>query len=335
MDADLPTPRFRHVEGFNGRDADDVAAQVSRSASTHSMQLREGQFDGYLTTASVDRVRLIYVRYGTPVLLDVEAAPERLSITVPFGPMRVSTPGSTPAAGVWATAPFVVDQHARALMQPDPRAGALVISTSTEVVHQHFAQLAGHAAPSTGLEFARVGDPAATGVVPSLLTHAWRLVHEIVGGTTDVVRAVESETERLLLDAFLLSMPHSGVAELTRPKVPIGPDAADDARQYLVEHHSELISMTHVARHVGVSVRQLQYLFARRFGQTPSEFLHGVRLAHAHELLTTSAELPPELRPTVATVASAAGFTHLGRFAASYRQRYGRSPGMTLHGQLP
>ncbi len=294
------------------------------------MQLREGDFDGYLTSTSVNEVGLIFVCYGASVLLDVEASPERVSITVPFGPMWVSTPGSHAGREHWAAAPFVVDQHARALMRPDPQAGALIISTSTTVVHEHFAQMVRGTVPKEPLQFARLGDPEGTVPVPSLLTHAWRLVQETAMIPAGVAPAVSRETERLLLDAFLLSVPHSGIAELLRPELPTGPDTADLARQYLIDHHTEPISVEQVAYQVGVSVRQLQYLFARRFGQTPSRFLHNVRLAHAHELITSASGLPPGLRPTVTGIASAAGFTHLSRFAAAYRDRYGRSPASAL-----
>ncbi|NMH95793.1 AraC family transcriptional regulator [Pseudonocardia acidicola] len=81
-----------------------------------------------------------------------------------------------------------------------------------------------------------------------------------------------------------------------------------------------------VARAVGLSVRSLQEGFARHVGVPPMTYLRQVRLRRAHADLVAA----DPARCGVAEVATRWGFTHLGRFAAAYRRRYGTSPSETL-----
>jgi AraC-like DNA-binding protein len=75
-----------------------------------------------------------------------------------------------------------------------------------------------------------------------------------------------------------------------------------------------------------MSVRALQDGFRRHFAQSPMAYLLGVRLAEAHEALL---QADPQ-ETTVAAVANEWGFSHLGRFAQTYRERYGIFPSETL-----
>jgi transcriptional regulator GlxA family with amidase domain len=84
-----------------------------------------------------------------------------------------------------------------------------------------------------------------------------------------------------------------------------------------------------LARMANVSVRTLQARFRQHTGTSPMGYLRQVRLERAHEdLLATD---PPHA--TVARIAHRFGFSHLGRFAAAYRARYGLSPSTTLRAE--
>jgi AraC-like DNA-binding protein len=82
-----------------------------------------------------------------------------------------------------------------------------------------------------------------------------------------------------------------------------------------------------MAEVAGVSIRRLQEGFRDYVGATPREFLIDVRLARVREDLLRGAD-----GFTVTDVALRWGFTHTGRFAAAYRQKYGESPSETLRG---
>lgn len=75
-----------------------------------------------------------------------------------------------------------------------------------------------------------------------------------------------------------------------------------------------------------VRTRTLQNGFRRQLGTTPMEYLRAARLRRARQELHAAS--PYET--TVAYVAHRWGFSHLSRFAATYKKMYGETPGHTL-----
>jgi AraC-like DNA-binding protein len=78
----------------------------------------------------------------------------------------------------------------------------------------------------------------------------------------------------------------------------------------------------------GVSVRSLQQSFQRYVGMPPMTYLRQLRLARVHDDLRQG---DPAIH-NVTGIAYRYGFTHMSRFAAEYRARYGVSPRDTLRG---
>jgi AraC-like DNA-binding protein len=78
----------------------------------------------------------------------------------------------------------------------------------------------------------------------------------------------------------------------------------------------------------GVSIRSLQESFRRYVGTPPMTYLRQLRLSRVHEHLR---QADPAMH-TVTEIAYRYGFTHMGRFAAEYRTRYGVPPHETLRG---
>ena len=99
------------------------------------------------------------------------------------------------------------------------------------------------------------------------------------------------------------------------------------AVDFIGDHYQEPISATELARAAHVSERTLYDGFQREFGLTPLAFVRRFRLERVRDALIAS-DLSQSA--TVAEIALRHGFGHLGRFAASYRERYGESPSETL-----
>ncbi len=93
------------------------------------------------------------------------------------------------------------------------------------------------------------------------------------------------------------------------------------AESLLRERFSESFTMLSLAEEVGISLRQLQDLFRRKYGRSPHAYLTRLRLEHAHLMLK---RMTPA--PTVTDIALLSGFNHLGRFPRSYRDRFGDLP---------
>ncbi|MEV0091975.1 AraC family transcriptional regulator [Streptomyces sp. NPDC050738] len=135
-----------------------------------------------------------------------------------------------------------------------------------------------------------------------------------------------AQVEETLLTGLLLAVDHPYHEELTAPATGVRPAPVKRAMDAMEERPEHPFTTTELAAIAQVSVRWLQEAFRRYAGTTPLGHLRDVRLARVHEELRRAD--PAGL--TVGEVAWRWGFTHLGRFAARYRARYGESPSRTL-----
>ena len=98
------------------------------------------------------------------------------------------------------------------------------------------------------------------------------------------------------------------------------------ALEYLEAHAHEAVTVGAIADAAGLSIRGLQDSFQRSLEQTPMAYLRELRLQRARDQLLLTG--PGEA--SVADVARAWGFTHMGRFSAEYAARFGEYPRHTL-----
>jgi AraC-like DNA-binding protein len=178
-----------------------------------------------------------------------------------------------------------------------------------------------------GFDLARpVGGPAA---------RHWKRLLEYV--TADVVGSPEvsgnpiimGQLARTVIATALQTFPNTTLDRLRCTALPAAPGSVRRAIAYIEEHAQEDIDLTDIAEAADVGPRALQRGFRRAADTTPLGYLRLVRLERAHEQLVTA---DGEDGTTVVAVAARWGFGHPGRFAGSYRARFGRSPGETLRG---
>ena len=143
---------------------------------------------------------------------------------------------------------------------------------------------------------------------------------EVVG--TQLRRRMDS----LAMAALLLGQRHTYTDELSTPGGFQGPRAIRDAVDAVEERPQDIVTVADLARISYLSVRALEAGFRRHVGMPPMAYVRDVRLRRAHEDLAAST---PEAA-TATEIAQRWGFAHYGRFAATYRARFGRSPGETL-----
>ncbi|HET6532789.1 MAG TPA: AraC family transcriptional regulator [Actinoplanes sp.] len=139
---------------------------------------------------------------------------------------------------------------------------------------------------------------------------------------------IAAQVRQSVLNGLLLCLPHRYRNELTAPARPGTPRAIRRVVSAIQEEPERPFTVADLAGIAGVSVRSLQEGFRRHVGCTPMSYLQQVRMARVHEALRNA----DPTRVTVATVAHRWGFAHLGRFASSYRARFGVSPSETLRG---
>lgn len=179
--------------------------------------------------------------------------------------------------------------------------------------------------PKEGLRF----DPgvASTGA----LGHALTMLASTGMLPFAATKLAEHHFEQFLLHTLLSSQPHNHSDALRESAAPWTPAALRRAGRYCEDHAGEPIRLADIAAAARVSVRTLQLGFREHLQTTPLAYLRSVRLAHAHADLLRIADTGS--RTTVTEVALRWGFTHLGRFAALYRQTYGRLPSSTRQGR--
>jgi AraC-like DNA-binding protein len=162
------------------------------------------------------------------------------------------------------------------------------------------------------------------------------------GGVTRLARTLQSgdevmrtpllqaEMTRSLVTALLHTFPNSYLERLRAPAAEPRPGSGGVRRAvaFIEGHLSEPIGLAEIAAAARMSPRGLQAAFRREKGTTPLGHLRAVRLEAAHADLVTA---DPASGVSVAVVAARWGFPHPGRFAAAYRDRYGRAPSATLH----
>lgn len=140
-------------------------------------------------------------------------------------------------------------------------------------------------------------------------------------------RLVASTTASMLAATVLSTLPTNAASEPTAvDRADASPPLLRRARAYIESNADEDIALTDIAESIHVTPRALQYMFRRHLDTTPTEYLRRVRLDHAHrELIDADAD-----HTTVQIIAARWGFAHTGRFAAMYRDAYGRNPSETL-----
>ncbi|WP_101525969.1 AraC family transcriptional regulator [Nocardioides houyundeii] len=109
-----------------------------------------------------------------------------------------------------------------------------------------------------------------------------------------------------------------------------GPSAVRRATAFIDQNADQPMTVAEIARAAHTSVRALQQAFARHHDSSPTAYLRQVRLERAHRELL---QADPDDGVTVAEVAARWGFAQPGRFAAHYREAYGRLPSDSLRAQ--
>jgi AraC-like DNA-binding protein len=190
----------------------------------------------------------------------------------------------------------------------------------SEIVSQLAARLDG---PVTGpLEFASdcsiVEGPGA--LLASIAGTLWQ-------GLQDEALAQQAPLALSLLSQSLIALvvdalPHSFSQALRSRKVASAtPGHVRRAIEFMQANASLPLTIQDIAEASQVSVRTLQHSFQRFKETSPVEYLRRIRLEAAHRDLIDAGR-----SQGVAEIARKWGFLHLGRFAAQYRQQYGRSP---------
>lgn len=297
-------------------DARHLQERMAAYSVPHRVEPVEGRVDGLVTGTHLGTASLAFVRYGAPTRVLAAPTEDTLCWTIPVQPMEVIA-GRRRSTEDRA---FLLSAEQSTLMIPSPRRGAVVATASADALRSHVATLTG--VPTSSL---RVDPSAHERLDSEQLDVTWRYISRslaLMNDPPDVVRASLGET---LMTAMLWSLPDA-LPLLTEPESrEVASVLGRRAVEWAAEHYPEPIQVTDWARGIGVSVRYLQKIVRTECDCTPSEYIRKLRLERAHHLLARA-----DGSRTVTSIALEAGFAHVGRFAAIYRQAYGVNPAAAL-----
>jgi AraC-like DNA-binding protein len=172
------------------------------------------------------------------------------------------------------------------------------------------------------------------GDVPGPLTFApdpdrvalQRLRRVVQGVAPELLRSSTESASRSILNMAVAEAVVAAFDATPAPDAGDRPSSVRFAQEWIVAHARRPMTVSEVARATGVGVRSLQSAFQRHAGMTPMEFLRETRIHRVRaELLAAD-----PARSTVAEIAAAWGFGHLGRFAGTYSATFGEKPSATL-----
>ena len=314
---------LRRRPGLASRDPREAQHIVARALNRHATSWGQGPVDTALHQIAVNSISIILLRYGAPVKIEPLRPGTYYIVQIPLGGRAQVRCGGAlldvdPENGV------VLSPFTRVVLDWAPRCEQMILKIPVATVEQVWRSVADRPmrrAPEFHLPF-RADDAAGSGLMQCV---DFALRETMRAPRTAAGRSVVGRLEELLILKLLDTQPHSHSDELARRRDGIAPRHVRAAEDFMLAHLHEDISLRDVAEHAGVSVRTLNQVFRDFRRTTPMAELRDLRLDAAREQL-----LAARTGARVADVAAQWGFSHLGRFAASYRARFGEAPSETL-----
>ena len=200
--------------------------------------------------------------------------------------------------------------------------GALTLRVPTHVVALCAAELTGLSADALRFTSPRPLSAARGRLWLTTVEMLWR---ELAEADRSAVNAlVHRELLNVIAAAAISVFPNTAMA---RGYVPgpgdVRPAALRRAVAYIDARASLPITVTDIAEAAGTTARALRAAFRRHLDTTPTAYLRRVRLEGARNDLEVA---DPASATTVREVAARWGFTRPDRFAAMYRDAFGKTP---------
>ena len=317
MRSDSRLPALRRHRLFESADLDETRELISRVMQPHSL-LPQGNAHGrsHMDFVKIGRLGIGTISFGGAIKVDVEAVDG-------YFLMMFCVAGN---AEVRAAGRMIVvdDQHAVIRAPGEPFSALLTPDCEQLIMRIDSASLSANTASIIGK---KTSVSLASGPM-----RAWKEQLKLVASSDDLLKmaalnpTVGAHVESLLIG--LLCGPDSGHEESPQPT--IAPQFVRRAEEFMTANLAAPIQLSDVASAAGVPVRTLSEGFLRFRQISPICLLRQMRLDRARQIIRESTP-----GPRIAMIALDCGFTHLGRFAQGYRDRFGELPSETpRRGQL-
>nr|WP_233101593.1 AraC family transcriptional regulator [Variovorax sp. IB41] len=313
-------------EVFRSREADETHALVAHELKDHRSVWGRGKVDAVFCRAEMSALSLCILRYGCDVDIEPDALGNFVLVQMPLhGHAEIRTGGQTlqihPGQGA------VVSAHKPVRLRWHADCEQLMLKIELgrlqDVARRAFAVR--HAEEVGEIDFdmpLRLDDAAGTQWCRMVANLASLLPAAGDGGTPYDPRWLAHCEDNLML-YLLCHRPNS--VRRQHDALRLGSEAASlgqlrRAEEFMRSRLDTALSLEEVAQAAGVTRRTLALLFRRHRELSPMEVLRNMRLDAAH------AQLARHDGASVTQIALDCGFSHLSRFAACYRERFGQLP---------
>lgn len=321
-------------EVFRSREADETHALVANELKAHRSVWGRGKVDAIFCRAELSALSLCILRYGCDVDIEPDALGNFVLVQMPLrGHAEIHAGGETlhihPGQGAVVSAhkPVRLRWHAdcEQLMLK------IELSRLQDVARRAFA--ARHAEDVDEIDFEmplRLDDDAGAQWCRMVANLASLLPSSNGGAPYDPRWLAHCEDNLMLY--LLCHRPNS--VRRQHDALRLGSEATSlrqlrRAEEFMRSRLETAVSLEEVADAAGVSRRTLALLFRRYRELSPMEVLRNMRLDAAHE------QLARHDGASVTQIAFNCGFSHLSRFAACYRERFGQLPRDTSREPAP
>lgn len=266
---------------------------------------------------------LSYMQTGAPAELTFEEGKGQYWIALPVREGMESVV-ETRRLTLGPREAVISSPHRRFSLKTSGRGECFSIGVKESSLQQRLAALLGEP-PREPLEFEASID-LSDGFSAHFAGHILRSMSDREGNTPSLAgpSAAESFADSLLI-GLLLKQPHTYSERLRRLRRAASPRSVKRAMEFMEAHCDMPLTIGDIAEASGVAGRTLFKNFKDARGVSPIRYLRERRFQKANaELLGAEPDLG------VTSLALRLGFSHLGRFAVEYRQRFGEAPSETL-----
>ncbi|RXH25867.1 MULTISPECIES: AraC family transcriptional regulator [Bradyrhizobium] len=313
-------------------DVDEAAEEIGRIFCPHDLkpaQARAAGFSARHNCAAFDGFSINYVAYGGSVCIDPGCLERFFLVQIPLaGTAHIRAGVAELDAAPERTASLLSPTIPTQMMWRDCAQAILLLDR--RMVEQRAAALSGRAADT--VEFDPVIDleaPAGQALRRSLAELT--MLAERLGSSGRLSAVAMADWRELLLDQLLNGQQHglSDAIQTFSGRAERLPRALRAARDHLADNAGEPLDLARLACASGIGIRALQLGFRRHFGLSISQMLLDMRLAGLNARL---AQGSPD--SSITDIAFDLGFTHLGRMAGAYREKFGETPSATLRRRM-
>lgn len=293
---------------------------TSRIWAKHkSRVIGDGGYQSRISRAPLGRSFLCFVDCPSPMRVEAEGNKTKATLYLPqAGSMRISALGKQLSAVPGG--PALIPAKTRVRFQATPIQCVLLEVSAAKLQ----SQLAAFGVTKTRIP-PLAWDPSTPDArsLTELLGFALKeLGRDDSGGFPGIYLL---HLESLILSAVARAIA-SRLPASASPGKTNGQVALEKIQAWIGENLRRDFSLAELAAFAGTTPRTLQKNFLKYANSTPSHYLSEQRMAAARADL-----LDPKNTKTVAEIAMALNFFHLGRFACGYHRKFGETPSATLH----